>query len=574
MAEYVSSRTEEWVPMAEELQRSNILNLMETRELLDNISQFEYKIQSRERKLNDILEYVGYQRKVLKIIKKRRKKMNFDHKRQEIEGKLISRIHSQFGSAKIAFSHDLQLWKSNVEFLQKLKSWSGISALYVELLRLHGSKYPHLFKNAIDFEYNQNPSKGIETARHHYKLGFRMHPKDMSLIIHAFSLELKYIDYLYKNKNELETVLAQDNGEELVINLKLAKLLYKQSTRKATEVNIFLDFFFATQPYDFAATFREEIIEDIKERCGDEFTFDQLAKLAINNNDVGRAIQQYRLGIEVKPTEKMYDYFLESLWLLICKVSNKYIEVALPVCQQAHENRKMSVHGYVLWSQIQAINSSDNKNHKNAKAVLQLGIQRFESDHKRELWILNMEMIKLKLKEDFNAHEVQDRIFSLRSSKIPEDFWTQSFLAFVMKGLKNSNLESFVETVSNDDVKAKLRTTLLNHIACQSGRSEARTYYKKYQGCRPLTFSFHQTMIKLELLLQDRKSSIGFVRQCYQNAIYQFGSSVPEVWTDIMGFENNIAGDPQKASYYHSRALTELKNENLRQRFIIDTKRN
>lgn len=81
MAEYVEQRMEEMVPELEELERVQLLTKGEVKSLMNKRKGFEYKIQKRTKQKEDFLSYIQYETNLLDLIKIRREKTGYLHKK-------------------------------------------------------------------------------------------------------------------------------------------------------------------------------------------------------------------------------------------------------------------------------------------------------------------------------------------------------------------------------------------------------------------------------------------------------------------------------------------------------------
>ena len=75
MAELVQAGLESMLTELEQMQRVELLSPEEVREVVKKRQRFEYKLQKRQKKKEDILAYIQYECALLQLIQIRREKM-------------------------------------------------------------------------------------------------------------------------------------------------------------------------------------------------------------------------------------------------------------------------------------------------------------------------------------------------------------------------------------------------------------------------------------------------------------------------------------------------------------------
>ena len=75
MAELVQAGLESMLTELEQMQRVELLSPEEVREVVKKRQRFEYKLQKRQKKKEDILAYIQYECALLQLIQIRRDKM-------------------------------------------------------------------------------------------------------------------------------------------------------------------------------------------------------------------------------------------------------------------------------------------------------------------------------------------------------------------------------------------------------------------------------------------------------------------------------------------------------------------
>lgn len=75
MAELVQASLEGMLTELEQMQRVDLLGADEVKEVIKRRQRFEYKLQKREKKKEDILAYIQYECALLELIELRREKI-------------------------------------------------------------------------------------------------------------------------------------------------------------------------------------------------------------------------------------------------------------------------------------------------------------------------------------------------------------------------------------------------------------------------------------------------------------------------------------------------------------------
>ncbi|CAL1529880.1 unnamed protein product [Lymnaea stagnalis] len=96
MAEYVNQTLEEMIPELEEMSKLGLFTVKETKVILRNRQNHEYKLRQLTKTKSSFLNYVEYETKLLELLKFRRKKLGQSSKKREIEKSIADRIHNLY----------------------------------------------------------------------------------------------------------------------------------------------------------------------------------------------------------------------------------------------------------------------------------------------------------------------------------------------------------------------------------------------------------------------------------------------------------------------------------------------
>ena len=81
-----------------------------------------------------------YEIHLLELIEKRRTRVGYTFKKDEIEDPIIHRIQSVFRRASIKWKDDVQLWLSFIAFCRKWAAKVHLSKIFSSLLAIHSNK--------------------------------------------------------------------------------------------------------------------------------------------------------------------------------------------------------------------------------------------------------------------------------------------------------------------------------------------------------------------------------------------------------------------------------------------------
>ncbi|KTG44607.1 hypothetical protein cypCar_00021360 [Cyprinus carpio] len=136
MADIVQQRIEDRIPALEQLERDGLFTNKEVKSMLKRSTALEYKLHR-----TDFITYIQYEINVLELIKKRRARIGYHFKREEIEYPIIHRIHHVFRRAtKNGRLEDVQLWLSQVAFNKEWVTKSQLSKILSSMLAIHPDK--------------------------------------------------------------------------------------------------------------------------------------------------------------------------------------------------------------------------------------------------------------------------------------------------------------------------------------------------------------------------------------------------------------------------------------------------
>ncbi|XP_075704246.1 U3 small nucleolar RNA-associated protein 6 homolog, partial [Rhinoderma darwinii] len=178
MAEFVQRRVEDQIPELQQLERVGLLTGKEARSVIKKVTALEYKLKRRTVEKEDFISYIQYEINFLELLKKRRQRIGYWFKKEEIEFVILQRIHELFSRATNKWKEDLQLWMSHVAFCKKWNCKLQLSRIFSSLLAVQPDKAA-LWIMAAKWEFEDQLS--AESARLLFLRALRFHPDSAKL---------------------------------------------------------------------------------------------------------------------------------------------------------------------------------------------------------------------------------------------------------------------------------------------------------------------------------------------------------------------------------------------------------
>jgi len=247
MAEHVQAGLEEMLGELQQLQRVEILSPEEVKSVIKKRKHFEYKLQKRTKEKEDILSYIQYESSLLHLIGMRRDKIDYGHKKDEIDFAIARRINRLFKILEHRFSADLKIWSSHIAFLIKIGWKEQVGKVYRRCLQVHPDKADlrvssgrYELEQALADISSEKTGKGstdsglrVENARTVFMEAIRFHPKNLDLYVEAFSLEVVFADWINSSSSEDGGHLVPDETIEAVKEGKIAETVFLDGWDKA-----------------------------------------------------------------------------------------------------------------------------------------------------------------------------------------------------------------------------------------------------------------------------------------------------------------------------------------------------
>uniref|UniRef100_A0A8C7F0V9 UTP6 small subunit processome component n=1 Tax=Oncorhynchus kisutch TaxID=8019 RepID=A0A8C7F0V9_ONCKI len=541
MAEIVQQRIENRIPELEQLERVGLFSKKEVKSMLKRATALEYKLHRLIITKVDFIAYIQYEINVLELIKKRRSRIGYQFKREEIEYSIISRINSIFRRATTKWKDDVQLWLSHIAFCKKWNTKVQLSKVFSSMLAIHPEK-PALWIMAAKSELEDRNMS--ESARHLFLRALRFHPESKKVYQEYFRMELLHAEKLRKQQKELEQA-EMDVGEyefsPEIMSGKLAELMLMVFSVLSTGADFILSLLTIAAIFDFTKELQDTIIQDLQSKYTDDsLTWDFMAKRELEAT-VGEELQtaKGRASDIARREERCCQVYEEGLKSLNTEAMWAcYVSFCL-------ERFKRKTNVQELKEKV----SISNRDSEQTAAVAMAATQRYRQSV--DVWCLALQtMVHLgsgatgKLFQDALKHTnmCKHRHISLHTmSGWMRISCNSSFLLCSQRGLL-----SVVPAVSME-----IKEKYLDWSYRAGGYKKARKTFTSLHESRPFSKAFFTRMIQVE------KNQLRWsLRTVY-------GFSPPDLWLEYIREELGPSGQPENCGMIHWRAMKMLEGESV-----------
>ncbi|NXG53659.1 UTP6 protein, partial [Psilopogon haemacephalus] len=580
MAERIEQRLEDRVPELEQLERVGLFTHKEIKAILRKASALEYKIQRRTLRKEDFINYIQYEINLLELIKKRRARVGYSFKKEEIEFSILQRVHSLFKRATGKWKDDVQLWLSHVAFCKQWNTKHQLSKVFSSMLAIHPNK-PALWIMAAKWEMETRLSS--ESARHLFLRALRFHPECPKLYQEYFRMELMNAEKQRKEKKEFERAkmdLGEFSYSEEILNGEMARIIYRDAAQKIKGAEFHLAVLSIAKLFDFTQDLQKEILESLQTKFADDpLTWDYMARRELEMGSLQstehstkqmkvsemtqreeRCCAVFEEAVVAVPTEDMWKCYITFCLERYNRKTNsaelkqKRLERALSVFDKAHESSLLPEALYKPWLQLLLEFSLSEK----AAEVAEAATKRFSLSV--EVWQMRLQVL-IQLKSDDVPRCFEEAIKHMKS-KGTLPLWT---LWVEWSEGTNSKEDtealyqrSLCATTSAESVTMKEK--YLDWTYRSHGYKKVRKVFTSLCENRPFSIDFFRKMIQIEK--EQEACKMLHLREYYERALREFGSTDSDLWVDYIKEElSHPQGKPENCGNIHWRAMKMLQGD-------------
>ncbi|XP_069511058.1 U3 small nucleolar RNA-associated protein 6 homolog [Ambystoma mexicanum] len=582
MAEVVQQQIEDRIPELEQLERVGLFTNKEIRAVIKKVSALEYRIHRRAIGKEDFINYVQYEINLLELIKKRRSRIGYFFKKDDIEYSIVQRIHRIFRRATTKWKSDLQLWLSHVAFCKKWNCKTQLSKLFSSMLAIHPDK-PALWIMAAKWEMEDRLSS--ESARHLFLRALRFHPESPKVFQEYFRMELMHAEKQRKEKAEIEQA-KMDVGEleysDEILNGGLARIIYKDAIQKIKGAEFHICLLAVVKLFGFAQGLQKEILEDLQAlHADDPLTWDFMARRELEMDclptpehvskptkamDLDRKEQRcyvvYETAVHSISTAPMWKCFVTFCLERFKRKTNsedlrqKRQDRLLNAFCRAHESDLLEESLYVEWLHLLLELSQP----ETAIEIAAAATERFR--HSVEMWQTRLQVL-MELKSKDIALRIEEGLKQVNTKEsLPLWLlWVQWSEEAQSAEVTEAIFQRAV-AIPVPAVSITMKEKYLDWAHRSSGYKKAKKVFASLNENRPLSLGFFHKMIQFE---KDQETcKMRNLQEYYERALREFGSSDPDLWLAYIKEElNHPLGKPENCGQIHWRAIKCLQGEHV-----------
>ncbi|KFO25596.1 U3 small nucleolar RNA-associated protein 6 homolog isoform X1 [Fukomys damarensis] len=580
MAEIIQERIEDRIPELEQLERIGLFSHAEIKAIIKKASDLEYKIQRRALFKEDFINYVQYEINLLELIQRRRRRIKYSFKRDEIEHSIVQRVQGVFRRASAKWKDDVQLWLSYVVFCKKWATKAQLSKVFSAMLAIHSNK-PALWIMAAKWEMEDRLSS--ESARQLFLRALRFHPECPKLYQEYFRMELMHAEKLRKEKQEFEKA-DMDMGDfdhpEEILKGELARIIYKNSISKIKGAEFHVSLLSVVQLFDFAKDLQKEIYDDLQAlHTDDPLTWDYVARGELEielqpeeqpSTKKAKAVEMcrreerscavYEEAVKTLPTEAMWKCYINFCLERFSKKTSseflrrKRLERTMITFRKANELKLLSEFHYKEWIELLLQRDFFTE----ALEVAETGTELFKDSVM--MWQKKLQVLMKSKSPDIDRHF--EEAFVHLKPQVCLPLWI-------------SWAEWSEGTESQEDTEAIFKKAILAVTGASSvtlkdkyldwayqsgGYKKARAVFKSLQEIRPFSVEFFRKMIQFEK--EQESCKMANLREYYERALREFGSVDSDLWMAYIKEElNHPLGRPENCGQIYWRAMKMLQGE-------------
>ncbi|XP_033702901.2 U3 small nucleolar RNA-associated protein 6 homolog isoform X2 [Tursiops truncatus] len=537
------------------------------------------KAQTMKEKID--LTMLKYEINLLELIQRRRVRIGYSFKKDEIENSIVHRVQGVFRRASAKWKDDVQLWLSYVVFCKKWATKVQLSKVFSAMLAIHSNK-PALWIMAAKWEMEDRLSS--ESARQLFLRALRFHPECPKLYQEYFRMELMHAEKLRKEKQEFEKAKMDvgnlEYAEEILMG-ELARIIYKNSVNIIKSAEFHVSLLSIAQLFDFAKDLQREIYDDLQAlHTDDPLTWDYVARreLEIESQpgeeppttkqtkvaEVGRREERccavYEEAVKTLPTEAMCKCYINFCMERFAKKTSsrhlrgKRLERTMVAFRKAHDLKLLSEFQYKQWSELLLHHDFLTE----ALEVAGAGMELFRGSVM--MWQVKLQVLIASKSPDVAM--LFEEAFVHLKPQICLPLWIS--WAEWSEGAKSQEdteaiFKKAVLAITGGD-SVTLKDKYLDWAYRSGGYKKARAVFKSLQESRPFSVDFFRKMIQFEK--EQESCKMANLREYYERALREFGSVDSDLWMDYIKEElNHPLGRPEHCGQIYWRAMKMLQGE-------------
>lgn len=576
MAEVVFKNLEEMVPEVEELEQKEVFTKEELRIATKRRTDFEYKLQKKIMNKKDVLNYIEYEIKFIKLTRRRMKRL----KMGAISTATINiqrRILRLFDKALMKFEDDLDIWLQFIDYCKKNDVKRTLSKIFPKMIQ----KHPHNSSVwLLAAKYQIEEENSVRNARSLLQKGLRQNKESSVLWLEYFKMELLHVQKIQKRKETLgiDGIDLKDDNEdgapqemEAFLQCKTAEIVYKNAIKQISD-----DFDFRMKFIEICQEFdnTENVVESILESIEDDFAGStHLFEIVLKKNTISKKSNEIKTDkmweeietniindcqtiLQANNTSTMWESFLNIMAELLkmsttSSQTNRRIDCINQIMEKAEEMDMVSCNMALFWldmvvevmeDPLKIVEKYHQKFPQSVPIVLKfLALKAEAIDDWEELQSLFQSTLK-----HFNNEEGLPlwQLYVDIASSLEED------------ELYNSVLEEVCSN-PNKEISHRFLTLYLCWLQEKCGIEKARQFYQKVIKER-VPIEFLKKCLEIETVMPN--VDIKQLRNIHETIVGFYGNNNADVWLSYIECEKEFnRTDIETPSRMYSRAKNTLQ---------------
>jgi len=565
MAEFVELNAEEMIPELELMEKMQLFDKNQIKNITKKRKDFEYKLQRTSKGKEDTLRYIQYEMDLMKLIRRKKAEKGLNMKKNNVDYAVANHINKLFNAAIRRFPSDVRIWLSYMKFCKQVRFYTSASRVLDQMLELHGDK-PTLFKLAAQWEFDE--CQCVEKARKFLLNGLHIHKDSRVLYTEAVRLELSYAQM--KRKEVLSKGEDIDPSDP-VLQGKLAEVMYDSAVKKIVDVTFIVDLLALAKEFNFTEAFQKKILDDlVKKFPNEELTWDTLAKreLEMTNKSstsdpptkltpkdrIKNCTGVYDKAVQSVNTQRMWQMYVDRMlelgedFSVLPNVKKNSLTKALI---GAHNNGMLNEKYYLIWiNKVDILYESEKD--KKLYQILKWGTEKLCESV--TLWTYRLKYHLTRGDEEGGLEVFRDGDKALKLTSLP--LWKLMLQYFQTTNPMKVD-ELFQEGIKREAaISSPLKPLYLEWLTLNRGIFAARKAYQSLAELLPHCLQLHIKMADLEDM--QPKLNLKQARKCHLLTTQQFGQNNTDVWMAYVKFEQ-VHGDPKNVSEVYARAIKTLR---------------
>ncbi|KAK6104682.1 U3 small nucleolar RNA-associated protein 6 family protein [Brugia pahangi] len=581
MSEFVEEDIEGLLPVFETLRDVQLLSPTEIGAFVKRCQFFEYRLQKPRKDPSSFKGYTDYLGSIMKLVRMRRKRLNYRLREDEIEGKIIIKVANLLRQCCERFQGRAELWFDLIGFLKEEKMYIRCSKAYFRAMQLF-PRNSALRIQAARFEYSVEHR--IECARCIMQEGIRLNPTECSLWTNFAHLELDHVKWLITRKSiltgkgyhlpcteekelevaaeaqktpEMKVNIKEKSGQDAVLGLRVVETIINEALECCVSGRsaMLLNFWRIMKKYGLVACHLVEKLYDMLWTPKYKSEESWIAKSELMNYDQYSLYELFDKACADIPTERMHRHYLT-----LCQRHYSYDGDADAKEKFREQLFWLISRGYGTDMDVRKFNVLVESPEEKEK-VLDEAVK--NNPENAFLWMM---LLQCKIKSNPTDVETIRKLFNKATREAYDGSYGLVSMYKVIIDWAHQYSEDDVDDFfrqatfrTTPKVACQMRCVRLNYMASvyHDRPNKLREEYFLFAKHPPNSIEVHQTFIKLEL--KSKQISMEFVAQAFELMVVEFGSKAHECWIDYANFM--LKYEPLTLQTIHRRAMASLVSD-------------